>query len=182
MARYNTSFLSTSTSTTATLASPAAGLFTKFTGTSYTVTVPDPVLYQGMTQTFYNAASGTITLSTPTGTFIGPGSSGSATQAVPTGTTISLASDGANYVIVSEDGGPLVATTINASSTVTLSPANANVSLSPTGTGVVTISPATLGSMDKVTIGGTTAAAGTFTTLTLNTSMGGAGYIDGGTF
>lgn len=121
MARYNTSFPNTSTTTTATLATPGAGLFTKFTGTSYTVTIPDPILYQGMTQTFYNAASGTITLSTPSGVFVGPGSSGAVTQPVPTGTTISLASDGTNYVVVSEDGGPLVATTGAFSENVTMS-------------------------------------------------------------
>ena len=59
-------------------------------------------------------------------------------------------------------------TTLTASSTVTLSPASANVLLQPTGTGVVTIGPATLGSMNNMTIGGSTAAAGTFTALTAN--------------
>lgn len=118
MARYNTSFPVTSTTTTSTLATPGAGLFTKFTGTSYTVTIPDPVLYQGMTQTFYNAASGTITISTPSGTFVGPSSSGTSTETLPTGTTMSLASDGTNYVIVSDNGAALVATTGNFSSTL----------------------------------------------------------------
>jgi hypothetical protein len=168
MARYNTSFPVTSTTTTSTLATPGAGLFTKFTGTSYTVTIPDPTLYQGITQTFYNAASGTITLSTPAGTFVGPTSSGTSSQSVPTGTTIALASDGTNYVIAEINGGPLVSTTINASSTVTLSPANANVVLSPTGSGLVTINPATLGTLNNITIGGSTAAGGTFTTLSSN--------------
>jgi hypothetical protein len=118
MARYNTSFPVTSTTTTATLATPGAGLFTKFTGTSYTVTIPDPTLYQGLTQTFYNAASGTITISTPSGTFIGPSSSGTSAETLPTGTTMSLASDGTNYVIISDNGAALVATTGNFSSTV----------------------------------------------------------------
>lgn len=48
---------------------------------------------------------------------------------------------------------------------VALSPANANITISPTGTGLVTIAPATTGSLDNVTIGGTTARAGTFTTI-----------------
>ena len=52
----------------------------------------------------------------------------------------------------------LVATNIN--------PANASVSIAPTGTGSLTINPATAGTMNNVAIGGTTAAAGTFTTLT----------------
>jgi hypothetical protein len=52
----------------------------------------------------------------------------------------------------------LVATNIN--------PANANVSIAPTGTGSLTVNPATAGTINNVTIGGTTAAAGTFTALT----------------
>lgn len=54
---------------------------------------------------------------------------------------------------------------------VSLSPASFNVTLSPTGTGVVTINPATAGTMDNVQIGATTALAGKFTTLT-TTSTG----------
>lgn len=54
-------------------------------------------------------------------------------------------------------------TTLTASNTVTLSPANHNVVLSPTGTGTVTIAPATAGTLDKVAIGGTTPALAQFT-------------------
>lgn len=56
-------------------------------------------------------------------------------------------------------------TTLQATNTVTLSPANHSITMSPTGSGTVTISPATLGSINKMTIGGTTAETGTFTTL-----------------
>jgi hypothetical protein len=52
----------------------------------------------------------------------------------------------------------LVATNIN--------PANANVSIAPTGTGSLTVNPATAGTINNMAIGGTTAAAGRFTTLT----------------
>lgn len=58
-------------------------------------------------------------------------------------------------------------TTLTASQAVTLSPVNANVTLSPTGTGLVTINPATAGAMDNVTIGATTAKPGTFTQLSI---------------
>lgn len=51
---------------------------------------------------------------------------------------------------------------------VNLSPANAAVTLSPTGTGVVTIAPATAGTLNNVVIGGSTPLAGTFTTATAN--------------
>jgi hypothetical protein len=54
---------------------------------------------------------------------------------------------------------------LSALGAVSLSPANANVVLSPTGTGLVTINPATAGAMDNVVIGALTPAAGTFTTL-----------------
>lgn len=54
--------------------------------------------------------------------------------------------------------------------TLSATAANANVSLAPTGTGVVTINPATAGTMNNVAIGGSTAAAGTFTTLTTSST------------
>jgi hypothetical protein len=67
-----------------------------------------------MLMSFYNATSGAVTLTIPVAAasslFKGPGSSGTGTQNLPTLTTISLASDGTHYYIISEDGGPLVAT------------------------------------------------------------------------
>ena len=57
----------------------------------------------------------------------------------------------------------------SSTSTTTLSPANASVAISPTGTGTVTINPATTGSINNMTIGGTTAKAGTFTDVNLTT-------------
>jgi hypothetical protein len=62
-------------------------------------------------------------------------------------------------------------TTLSASGAATLSPANANVNLSPTGTGVVTINPATVGSINKMTIGATTPETGKFTTAQATTSV-----------
>lgn len=111
MARYNTVLASGSTTTTTSLGSSGAGLFTEFTGTApYTVTLPDPTTNVGITQSFYNTSTGVITISTPTGQFRGPGSSGTASQTMPIQSTMSLASDGTNYVIISENGGPLIAT------------------------------------------------------------------------
>jgi hypothetical protein len=65
-------------------------------------------------------------------------------------------------------------TTISASAAVTLSPANANVVISPTGTGVVTIAPATAGTINNASIGATTPQAGRFTSVTV---PGGAQFI-----
>jgi len=115
MARYNTVVSSTSTTTTASLLTPNAGLFTKFTGTGpYTVTIGDPVQYAGQQQVFYNATGQDISITfTPSvgGVFIGPASSGTTTQVVPTLTSITIYSDGTNWVTAFDGGGPLVATT-----------------------------------------------------------------------
>jgi hypothetical protein len=54
-----------------------------------------------------------------------------------------------------------------------LNPANSQIDISPTGTGTVRINPATLSSMNNVTIGATTAAAITGTTITAATYSGG---------
>lgn len=55
---------------------------------------------------------------------------------------------------------------LTASGAVALSPNNANVVLAPTGTGVVTIAPASaVGNMDNMVIGATTARAASVTTL-----------------
>jgi hypothetical protein len=56
-------------------------------------------------------------------------------------------------------------TSLDANSTVGLSPLNANVTLSPTGSGTVTINPATSGTIDNTSVGATTASTGRFTTL-----------------
>jgi hypothetical protein len=61
-------------------------------------------------------------------------------------------------------------TTLDANSTVGLSPANNSVTISPTGTGSLTVNPNTAGTINNMSIGATTAAAGRFTTLTATTS------------
>ncbi|MGO4560963.1 hypothetical protein [Rhizobiales bacterium 3FA27D7] len=60
---------------------------------------------------------------------------------------------------------------LTASGATTLSPANANVALSPTGSGVVTINPATAGAMDNMSVGATVAGSGAFTTLTASSAI-----------
>lgn len=69
------------------------------------------------------------------------------------------------------------ASTVTASSTVTLNPTNANISIQPTGTGTVIINPTVTGSIDNATVGVTGAASGRFTTLsaTGNVTLNGAG-------
>ncbi|HSV48360.1 MAG TPA: hypothetical protein VLJ58_21405 [Ramlibacter sp.] len=62
-------------------------------------------------------------------------------------------------------------TTLTVTSTASVSPANATVTMAPTGTGTVVISPATLGTINKMAIGGTTPAAATVTTLTATSTV-----------
>jgi hypothetical protein len=189
MARYNTTILTNSqTQVTAgtTVATPNTGGFIAISsGGSGNIVVPDPTLYSGIVQTYFNNSGAAITLSTPSGVFRGPGSSGGSTQVMAIGTTLTLASTGTDYVLASDkSGGPLSATTISASSTVTLSPASANVAISPTGTGTVTISPAGVltvnptaaSTIDNTAIGATTAASGRFTTLSASSTVSGTGF------
>jgi hypothetical protein len=55
---------------------------------------------------------------------------------------------------------------------ININPANAQVDLSPTGTGVVRINPATAGTMNNMVIGGTTPLAITGTTITATSFVG----------
>ena len=167
MARYNSATLIQTISAAATINSPLEGSTVKFTGSvQYTVVLPAPALYIGIPFTFYNANSQTVTLSTPSGAFVSAGGSSASTQALLTTATVVVVSDGTNYAVLSAIGGPVAASTLTAASTVTLSPASANVVISPSGTGIVTMAPASAGSLNNVTIGQTTALAGTFTSLT----------------
>jgi len=119
MARYNTVAPVGSVAAAGTLATPSEGLLTTFTGTApYTVTIASPVLYSGQTQTFYNSTSGVITLSTPSGSFVGPGSSGTATITMNAGTVLQIISNGTNYITAQDDGSTFTATTGTFSSTL----------------------------------------------------------------
>lgn len=119
MARYNTVAPVGQVAAAGTLATPSEGLLTTFTGTApYTVTIASPVLYTGQTQTFYNSTAGVITLSTPSGSFVGPGSSGSATITMNAGTVLQIISNGTNYITAQDDGSTFSATTGTFSSTL----------------------------------------------------------------
>jgi hypothetical protein len=191
MARYNTAFKTLVVTGTATISTPLQGtvLVTLTSTTGYTVTLPNPVLFPGATFSIYNNTNGSCTLSTPAGAFT-VGAAGASTQAIASGLLFTLISDGTNWITWADAGGPISATTLTASSTVTLSPASANVTISPTGSGNVTIAPASAGAINNMTIGQSTAAAGTFTSLTstgtatlqlisevLNTKSGASGTV-----
>jgi hypothetical protein len=69
--------------------------------------------------------------------------------------------------------------TLTANGAVNLDPSNKNISIQPTGTGTVTISPATVGAIDNMIIGANTPKGATFTTLTTqgNVTLNGSGSI-----
>ena len=164
MARYNSSSATTTVNGTATISSPYSGAFTGFTGTApYTVTLPAPTAFPGSTQTFYNATAGTVTLSTPSGLFGGLGASGTGTLAMPTNTVTTITSDGTNYIVLSEDGSALVATSGSFTGDVTISGSSTSIN-----SNIVAISPTSSGTMNNVAIGGTTRAAGSFVALNAN--------------
>ena len=121
MARYNSVTPVSAVTTTATIPAPTAGLLTTFTGTApYTVTLSNPVLYTGIVQTFFNSTSGVITLTSPNGVLKGPGFTSAASQTIPAGATYSIMSDGTDYVIVNNEGGPQVSTNFTVNNTLTV--------------------------------------------------------------
>ena len=61
-------------------------------------------------------------------------------------------------------------TTLGATSSLSITGADVLITLSPTGTGSVTINPATAGTINNMAIGGSVASTGTFTSLTTNGS------------
>jgi hypothetical protein len=166
MARYSTSLASKIITGTATIVTPDSGAFTALTGTApYTVTLPDPRLYPGVNQTFFNGATGTVTLSTPSGNFNGTGGSGTSSVSIFVGNVVSATSDGVNYVVISEDGSALVATSGAFSGNVDMNGGGATVTISPNA---LIVNPATASSVNNVNIGASTRGSGAFTSLTAN--------------
>lgn len=66
---------------------------------------------------------------------------------------------------------PATFTALTATNTVNLNPANANVTISPTGTGRLIVAPAGGGTLDNVVIGSITPVAGTFTNVALSSTQ-----------
>jgi hypothetical protein len=168
MARYNSVNTTTSIAGGTTIYSPASGLLTTLTGTG-TVTIPNPILYTGQTQTFYNSTGSAITLNTPSGNFTGAGASGNGNLTVPGSSVVTVVSDGANYIVQAWIGGTItVGGTLTANGAVAMNPTGLNVSIQPTGTGTLTLSSGITGTLDNINIGSTIQGTGNFTTLSSN--------------
>jgi hypothetical protein len=180
MARYNSQFTVNSVSSAVSSPLiPQQGVLTEFTASApYTVQLPNPVLFPGFSMSFYNASTYTITLSTTatSGIITGPGTSVANTCALGSLNSAVFVSDGTNWVATAFSGGAGAFTTLTASSTVNFNMANATITMSPTGTGSVTINPATAGNINNMAVGQTTAAAGSFTTLSASSTVSGTGF------
>ena len=168
MARYNTSSSTNTITGAATISSPFQGAFTEFTGSApYTVTLPTPAAFPGVNQTFYNATGGQVTISTPTGSFTGTGGPNASTFVINSGNVVSVVPDGTNYIVISEDGSPLVATTGSFSGNVSIT--SGTTSLTPSS---FSLTPSgTTGTIDNTNLGATTRGTGSFTTLTANQAV-----------
>jgi hypothetical protein len=169
MPRYNTSLDSNTITGTTTISSPKEGAFTQLTGISgYTVTLPSPSAFPGRNFTFYNATSpaGVVTISTPNGIFNGTGGPNTSTYNISAGNVISVTSDGSNYIVISEDGSPLTATTGAFTGNVEMTGG-----LSVTGSGTLSLNPASTGAINNVNIGASTRGTAAFTSLSATAAV-----------
>jgi len=88
MARYNSVNSTSLVGAGSTISTPASGLLTTIPSAG-NVTIPNPVLYTGSIQTFYNSSpSGVVTLTTPSGVFNGPGAGGTGNFTLPAGSIV----------------------------------------------------------------------------------------------
>jgi hypothetical protein len=140
----------------------------------------------GLTLTGTVTTSGNLTLG-GTLNLSAPPAIGGTTAAAITGTTITASTNfvGSNFDASGSGGGSLrssssaaclqwgaaggVNLTLNGA--FNMNPANATISIAPTGTGTLTVNPATAGTIDNMSLGATTAAAAKVTTLNIQTGL-----------
>ena len=140
----------------------------------------------GLTLTGTVTTSGNLTLG-GTLDLSAPPAIGGTTPAAITGTTITANTkfSGTNFDASGSGGGALRTSSgsnclqwgggggvnLTLDGAFNMNPANATISIAPTGTGTLTVNPATAGTMNNMAIGGTTPAAGAFTTVTASTAI-----------
>jgi len=164
-------------------ATPTTGTVTSVGGTG---TVSGISLSGTVTSTGNLTLGGTLDLSAPPAI-------GGATAAAITGTTITANTKfvGTNFDASGSGGGALRNSSgaaclqwgagggvnLTLDGAFNMNPANATISIAPTGTGTITINPATAGTINNVSIGATTAAAGWFTTLAASSTVSANGSV-----
>jgi hypothetical protein len=140
----------------------------------------------GITLTGTVTTSGNLTLG-GTLDLSAPPAIGGTTANTITGTTVTASTkfSGTNYDASGSGGGALRTSAgsnclqwgggggvnLTLDGAFNMNPANATIQISPTGTGTLTVNPATAGTMNNMAIGGTTPAAGAFTTLSATTAI-----------
>jgi hypothetical protein len=163
MARYNTISATSSVAGGNTITTPSSGLLTTLTGSGIVI-VPNPVLYTGQSQTFYNSTGSAITLSTNNnGNFVAPGFTSAGTISLPAGSIITVVSDGANYQTQGWLGGTVSTSNLIASGG---SIDNINIGVTTQGTGKFS----TLQATSTTTLVGMTATTGAFSGISTFTN------------
>jgi hypothetical protein len=164
-------------------ATPTTGTVTSVSGTG---TVSGISLSGTVTSTGNLTLGGTLDLSTP------PAIGGTTANTI-TGTTITASTKFVgSYLDASGSGGGALRTNggtsvlqwgagggvnLTLDGAFNMNPANATIQISPTGTGTLTVNPATAGTMNNMAIGGTTPLAGAFTTLSATSTVSANGSV-----
>jgi len=164
-------------------ATPTTGTVTSVSGTG---TVSGISLSGTVTSTGNLTLGGTLDLSAP------PAIGGTTANTI-TGTTITASTKFVgSYFDASGSGGGALRTNggtsvlqwgggggvnLTLDGAFNMNPANATISIAPTGSGTLTINPATAGTINNMAIGGTTAAAGAFTTLAATSTVSANGSV-----
>ena len=164
-------------------ATPTTGTVTSVSGTG---TVSGISLSGTVTSTGNLTLGGTLDLSAP------PAIGGTTANTI-TGTTITASTKfvGTNFDASGSGGGALRTSSgaaclqwgagggvnLTLDGAFNMNPANATIQISPTGTGTLTVNPATAGTMNNMAIGGSTPAAGAFTTLSITSTFSANGSV-----
>ena len=164
-------------------ATPTTGTVTSVSGTG---TVSGISLSGTVTSTGNLTLGGTLDLSAP------PAIGGTTANTI-TGTTITANTKfvSANFDASGSGGGSLRTNSgaaclqwgagggvnLTLDGAFNMNPANATISIAPTGTGTLTVNPATAGTMNNMAIGGSTPLAGAFTTLSATSTVSANGSV-----
>lgn len=120
MARFNTGARTLTITGNTILTYAFTGGIISLTGSAgYGLTLATPVSFPGLTQQVYNATSGDCTILTAAGSLKGNGFTANTQQTIPSGAWFTVVSNGTDYVISNDNGGPVNATTGAFSSTLT---------------------------------------------------------------
>jgi hypothetical protein len=184
MARFNTGAKTLTISGNTILTYAFTGGIISLTGApGYGLTLATPVSFPGLTQQVYNATSGDCTILAAAGTIKGNGFTSNTQQTIPSGAWFTVVSNGTDYVISNNEGGPLVATSGSITTTlaVTTSVTSPTMQGSTASSGTLTLrstsnaTKATAGILMNDGIASTSTTTGT---LVVTGGIGASGRIN----